>query len=67
MLWLTREAIESLDGKSYEGHGIDPDVPVADRPPARAGQEEAAIEAGLKALAAGRPASAPTPAAASPR
>lgn len=67
MLWLTREAIESLDGKSYEGHGIDPDVPVADRPPARAGQEEAAIEAGLKTLAAGRPASAPTPAAASPR
>ena len=67
MLWLTREAIESLDGKSFEGHGIDPDVPVADRPPARAGQEEAAIEAGLKTLAAGRPAYAPTPAAASPR
>ena len=66
MLWLTREAIESLDGKSYEGHGIDPDVPVADRPPARAGQEEAAIEAALKTLAGSvpltaRPVVLPTP------
>ena len=55
MLWLTREGIESLDGKSYEGHGIDPDVPAADRPPARAGEEEAVIEAALKTLAGSVP------------
>ena len=66
-LWLARVALETLDGKSYEGKGIEPDVPVADRPPARAGQEEAAIEAGLKTLAAARPASVSTPAAAPPR
>jgi C-terminal processing protease CtpA/Prc len=65
MLWLTREGIESLDGKSYEGHGIDPDVPAADRPGARAG-EEAAIEAAVKTLAGtvpptARPAVPPTP------
>ncbi|HEY1251756.1 MAG TPA: S41 family peptidase [Thermoanaerobaculia bacterium] len=60
MLWLAREAIETLDGKSFEGRGIEPDVPVADRPAARAGQEEAVIEAGLKTLAAATaPAAAP--------
>ena len=32
-LWYTARAIESLDGKSYEGSGVAPDVPVADRPP----------------------------------
>jgi C-terminal processing protease CtpA/Prc len=64
MLWLARVAIETLDGKSYEGRGIEPDVAVADRPPARAGEEEAAIEAGLKTLGAAPPAA---PAAASSR
>jgi carboxyl-terminal processing protease len=51
MLWLTRGAIESLDGKSYEGKGIEPDVAVADRPAARDGEEEAIVEAGLRVLA----------------
>jgi carboxyl-terminal processing protease len=64
MLWLARVAIETLDAKSYEGRGIEPDVAVADRPAARAGEEEAAIEAGLKTLGAAPPAA---PAAASPR
>ena len=32
MLWFTERAIESLDGKSYEGRGVEPDVRVADRP-----------------------------------
>jgi len=50
MLWLAHQAIESLDGKSFEGIGIEPDVAVADRPSAREGQEEAAIEAGLRSL-----------------
>jgi C-terminal processing protease CtpA/Prc len=49
-LWLARQAIESLDGKSYEGRGIEPDVTVADRPAARDGEEEAIVEAGLKTL-----------------
>jgi C-terminal processing protease CtpA/Prc len=51
MLWLTRGAIESLDGKSYEGKGIEPDLAVADRPAARDGEEEAIVEAGLRVLA----------------
>ena len=54
MLWFTERAIESLDGKSYEGRGVEPDVPVADRPAAGEGQEDAIVEAGLKALAAAR-------------
>jgi carboxyl-terminal processing protease len=54
VLWFSTRAIESLDGKSHEGKGIDPDVLVADLPPAAPGQEEAIIEAGLKALAGGR-------------
>ena len=49
-LWLSRRAIEDKDGRSYEGRGFTPDVLVADRPPASAGQEEAIVEAGLKAL-----------------
>jgi C-terminal processing protease CtpA/Prc len=64
MLWLARQSIETRDGKSYEGHGIDPDVAVADRPAARAGTEEVAIEAGMKTLAAATPSATPTPAAA---
>jgi C-terminal processing protease CtpA/Prc len=50
MLWYSARAIEGLDGRSYEGRGVAPDVTVADRPPARPGEEDAIIEAGLKAL-----------------
>ena len=54
-LWFSERAIESLDGKTYEGRGVAPDVPVADRPPEADGQEDAIVEAGIKALpAAGR-------------
>ena len=51
-LWYTARAIESLDGKSYEGSGVAPDVPVPDRPPSNEGQEDAIVEAALKSLAA---------------
>jgi C-terminal processing protease CtpA/Prc len=61
MLWLARVAIETLDGKSYEGRGVDPDVPVADRPAVKPGQEDAVIEAGMRTLAASSPPSVPTP------
>ena len=50
-LWYTARAIEGLDGKSYEGAGVEPDVRAADRPPAAAGQEDAVVEAGIGALA----------------
>jgi tricorn protease len=53
-LWYSARAIEGLDGKSYEGQGVAPDVTVADRPPAAEGQEDAITEAAVKALA-GRP------------
>ena len=59
MLWIAHQAIESLDGNTYEGRGIEPDVSVADRPAASAGAEEAIIEAGWKALRDGPPAPAP--------
>ena len=49
-LWLTARAIEDVGGRSYEGEGVPPDVVVADRPPARPGEEEAIIEAAVKAL-----------------
>jgi carboxyl-terminal processing protease len=49
-LFLSTQAIESLDGQSFEGKGIEPDVRVADRPAAQAGQEDAIIEAGWKLL-----------------
>lgn len=52
MLWFTERAIESLDGKSYEGRGVDPDVAVPDRPPSAEGREDAVIEAAIGALAA---------------
>ena len=52
MLWFTERAIESLDGKSYEGRGVDPDVAVADRPASGPGREDAIIEAAIDALAA---------------
>ena len=50
-LWYTARAIEGLDGKSYESEGVAPDVAVADRPAAREGEQDAIVEAGLKALA----------------
>ena len=52
MLWFSERAIESLDGKSYEGQGVDPDITVADRPAAAEGREDAVIEAAIDALAA---------------
>lgn len=50
-LWVTQRAIEDAEGRSYEGRGVTPDVFVADRPAARTGEEEAIVEAGLRALA----------------
>ena len=50
-LFISRRAIRDRDGKSYEGRGVDPDVAVPDRPPAAAGQEDAIVEAGIRALA----------------
>jgi C-terminal processing protease CtpA/Prc len=49
-LWVSQQAIESLDGKSYEGRGIEPDIAVADRPPLGDGEEDAIVEAGLRVL-----------------
>jgi len=49
-LWLSRRAIRDLEGKSYEGEGVPPDVPVLDRPPLEPGREDAIIEAGIRAL-----------------
>lgn len=51
-LWLSLRAIEDKEGHSYEGRGFTPEVIVADRPAAGPGQEEAIVEAGLKALKA---------------
>ena len=53
-LFLSTQAIESLDGQSFEGKGIEPDVRVADRPAAQAGQEDAVVETGLKVLREGK-------------
>ena len=50
-LWYSARAIEGLDGKSYEGQGVAPDIAVADRPPAREGEDDAIIEAAVKTLA----------------
>ena len=52
MLWFSERAIEGLDGKSYEGRGVEPDVAVADRPAAAEGGEDAIIEAAIRTLAA---------------
>jgi C-terminal processing protease CtpA/Prc len=52
-LWVSRRAVEDLEGRSYEGHGVPPDVEVADRPAAPDG-EEPVIEAAVRALAAAR-------------
>jgi carboxyl-terminal processing protease len=50
MLWFSERAIESLDGKSYEGRGVEPDVAAPDRPAAVAGGEDAIIEAAIRTL-----------------
>ena len=50
-LWLTAYAIEDLEGRRYEGRGVSPDVAVPDRPAARPGEEDAIVEAGIRALA----------------
>jgi len=55
-LWYTARAIEGLDGKSYEGSGVEPDIAIADRPAARDGDEDAIVEAGWKALSGRSPA-----------
>jgi C-terminal processing protease CtpA/Prc len=57
-LWYSARAIEGLDGKSYEGQGVAPDIAVADRPGATEGQEDAIVEAAMKALGS-RPAAKP--------
>jgi len=57
-LWFSERAIESLDGKTFEGRGVEPDVAVADRPAAVEGDEDAVIEAAIRALQ-----TAPRPAA----
>jgi C-terminal processing protease CtpA/Prc len=53
-LWFSARRIFDADGsgRSYEGEGkgIVPDVPVADRPPTAPGQEDAIVEAGIRAL-----------------
>ncbi len=43
MLWYTARAIEGLDGKSYEGAGVVPDV-------AARGDEDLVLEAAIRAL-----------------
>lgn len=48
-LWLSRRAIRDLEGRSYEGCGIVPDVSVADRP-GSPGEEDAVIAAGIASL-----------------
>ena len=53
-LWFTAQMIEDTEGRSYEGEGVPPDVAVLDRPPAAPGEDEAIIEAGLRALAGRR-------------
>jgi C-terminal processing protease CtpA/Prc len=50
MLWYTARAIESLDGKSYEGKGVEPDIAAVDGPQAGEAREDAIVEAAIKAL-----------------
>lgn len=50
-LWYTARAIEGLDGRSYEGAGVEPDVRAADRPPSAERREDAIVEAGIGSLA----------------
>jgi carboxyl-terminal processing protease len=51
-LWYTARAIEGLDGRSYEGRGVAPDVAVADHPAASEAGEDAVVVAAIRALAA---------------
>lgn len=51
-LWLSRRAIRDLEGKSYEGRGVPPDIAVADRP-GGPGEEDAVVEGGIQALSKG--------------
>jgi carboxyl-terminal processing protease len=55
MLWITGRRIEDAEGRSYEGDGVPPDRFVADRPPRAPDEEEAIVEAGLRALGAPMP------------
>ncbi len=48
-LFLSRRAIRDLEGRSFEGRGVPPDVAVADRP-GRKGEEDLVVEAGIKAV-----------------
>ncbi|HTD52981.1 MAG TPA: S41 family peptidase, partial [Thermoanaerobaculia bacterium] len=54
-LWLSLGALEDTQGVSYEGRGVAPDVTVADRPAAASGEEDAVVEAAIKALAGVKP------------
>jgi C-terminal processing protease CtpA/Prc len=51
-LWFAARRIFDADGHAHdgEGKGVVPDVAVADRPPAAPGQEDAIVEAAIKAL-----------------
>jgi carboxyl-terminal processing protease len=49
-LFISRRAIRDREGRSYEGRGVPPDIPVPDRPPARPGEEDTVVEAGIRAL-----------------
>jgi C-terminal processing protease CtpA/Prc len=50
-LWYTARAIEGLDGRSYEGRGVAPDVAVADHPAVSDGGEDPVVAAAIRALA----------------
>lgn len=54
ILWLSRHMIEDSQGKSYEGNGVPPDIAVADRPATAPGEEEAIVEAGIRAVSLSR-------------
>ncbi len=54
-LWISRRAIRDLEGRSYEGRGVPPDVAVADRPPSGPGREDAIVEAAIGALSGPAP------------
>lgn len=49
-LWLSARMIEDAEGRSYEGRGVPPDIPVADRPPGAPGEEDAVVEAAIREL-----------------
>jgi C-terminal processing protease CtpA/Prc len=49
-LWISRRAIRDLQGRSYEGRGVPPDVSVADRSAPSPDREDAIVEAAIAAL-----------------